>query len=47
MKGTVWRERDGVMSVEEILFDTEERMEKALTKLKQDLAGIRTGRANP
>ena len=35
------------MSVEEILFDTEERMEKALAKLKQDLAGIRTGRANP
>jgi ribosome recycling factor len=35
------------MSVEEILFDTEERMEKALAKLKSDLAGIRTGRANP
>jgi ribosome recycling factor len=35
------------MSVEEILLDTEERMEKALAKLKQDLAGIRTGRANP
>lgn len=35
------------MSVEEILFDAEERMEKALAKLKQDLAGIRTGRANP
>jgi ribosome recycling factor len=35
------------MSVEEILFDTEERMEKALAKLKQDLTGIRTGRANP
>jgi ribosome recycling factor len=36
-----------VMSVEEILFDAEERMEKALAKLKQDLTGIRTGRANP
>jgi ribosome recycling factor len=35
------------MSVEEILFDAEERMEKALGKLKQDLTGIRTGRANP
>ncbi len=35
------------MSVEEILLDTEDRMEKALAKLKQDLAGIRTGRANP
>jgi ribosome recycling factor len=35
------------MNVEEILFDAEERMEKALAKLKQDLTGIRTGRANP
>jgi len=35
------------MSVEDILFDAEERMEKALSKLKQDLTGIRTGRANP
>lgn len=35
------------MSTEEILFDVEERMEKALAKLKGDLAGIRTGRANP
>lgn len=35
------------MSVEEILFDAEERMDKALAKLKQDLTGIRTGRANP
>jgi ribosome recycling factor len=35
------------MPAEEILFDAEERMEKALAKLKQDLAGIRTGRANP
>jgi len=35
------------MSAEEILLDAEERMEKALAKLKQDLTGIRTGRANP
>ena len=35
------------MTAEEILFDAEERMEKALAKLKSDLTGIRTGRANP
>lgn len=35
------------MTAEEILFDAEERMEKALGKLKSDLTGIRTGRANP
>lgn len=35
------------MTGEEILFDVEERMEKAVTKLKRDLAGLRTGRANP
>lgn len=35
------------MSADEILFDVEERMEKAVDKLKHDLAGIRTGRANP
>lgn len=35
------------MSVDDILFDAEERMEKALAKLKQDLTGIRTGRASP
>jgi ribosome recycling factor len=35
------------MSAEEILFDAEERMEKALGKLRSDLNGIRTGRANP
>ncbi len=35
------------MSAEEILFDVEERMEKTLDRLKHDLAGIRTGRANP
>jgi len=35
------------MNSEEILLDVEERMEKAIRKLKGDLAGIRTGRANP
>jgi ribosome recycling factor len=36
-----------LMSADEILLDVEERMEKAVDKLKHDLAGIRTGRANP
>ena len=35
------------MNADEILLDVEERMEKAVDKLKHDLAGIRTGRANP
>jgi ribosome recycling factor len=35
------------MSADDILLDVEERMEKAIRKLKSDLAGIRTGRANP
>jgi ribosome recycling factor len=35
------------MSAESILLDVEERMEKAVVILKQALAGIRTGRANP
>jgi ribosome recycling factor len=35
------------MSSDEILLDSEERMEKAIHKLKSDLTGIRTGRANP
>lgn len=35
------------MSADEILIDAEERMEKALAVLKNSLAGIRTGRANP
>ena len=35
------------MTVDEILLDVEGRMEKAVAKLKSDLAGIRTGRANP
>lgn len=35
------------MSEDEILLDVEERMEKAVGVLKEALAGIRTGRANP
>ena len=35
------------MSVEEITLDAEERMEKAVSKMKNDLTGIRTGRATP
>jgi ribosome recycling factor len=35
------------MTSDEILLDGEERMEKAINKLKSDLTGIRTGRANP
>jgi ribosome recycling factor len=35
------------MTDDEILLDTEERMEKAIGVLKSALAGIRTGRANP
>ena len=35
------------MSADEILFDAEERMEKAISVLKNNLGGIRTGRANP
>jgi ribosome recycling factor len=35
------------MTADEILLDTEERMEKALSVLKHSLSGIRTGRANP
>jgi ribosome recycling factor len=35
------------MTSEEILFDVEERMEKAVSNLKEELRGIRTGRASP
>lgn len=35
------------MSSDEILLDVEERMEKAISVLKDALGGIRTGRANP
>lgn len=35
------------MQADEILLDIEDRMDKAVAKLRRDLAGIRTGRANP
>ena len=35
------------MSPDEILMDSEDRMQKAIDVLKKNLAGIRTGRANP
>jgi ribosome recycling factor len=35
------------MESEEILLDVEDRMEKTVAKLKRNLIGIRTGRANP
>ena len=35
------------MPADEILFDAEERMEKAIEVFKKSLSGIRTGRANP
>ena len=35
------------MSADDILLDAEERMEKAVEVLRTNLAGIRTGRANP
>lgn len=35
------------MSADEILMDSEERMEKAIQILRNNLSGIRTGRANP
>jgi ribosome recycling factor len=35
------------MPADDILLDTEDRMEKAISVLKNALAGIRTGRANP
>jgi ribosome recycling factor len=35
------------MTSEEILFDAEERMEKAVSVFKDELRGLRTGRATP
>src|SRR5215210_4078606 len=35
------------MSSDEILFDAEERMEKAVGVFKDELRGLRTGRATP
>ncbi|MCL2117677.1 MAG: ribosome recycling factor [Planctomycetaceae bacterium] len=35
------------MQADDILLDVEDRMQKAVAKLKKELTGIRTGRANP
>ena len=35
------------MTADEILMDTEERMEKAVNVFRDDLRGMRTGRASP
>src|SRR6476619_5130726 len=35
------------MAADDILLDVEDRMDKAVAKLTNDLSGIRTGRANP
>jgi ribosome recycling factor len=35
------------MAADDILLDVEDRMEKAIGNLKNQLSGIRTGRANP
>jgi len=35
------------MSTDEILLDVEDRMEKAVARLRKGLTGVRTGRANP
>jgi ribosome recycling factor len=35
------------MTTDEILFDAEERMEKAITVFRDELRGLRTGRATP
>src|SRR6266487_1984582 len=35
------------MTTEEILFETEERMEKAINVFRDELRGLRTGRATP
>lgn len=35
------------MTIDEVTLDADERMEKAVSKLKSDLNGIRTGRAAP
>jgi len=42
----VTRETKDTM-IDEALFEAEEKMEKALEVTKEDLAGIRTGRAHP
>lgn len=40
-------ESETTMTTDEILMDVEERMEKAVSNLKEELRGIRTGRASP
>ena len=35
------------MSIEEMMLNGEEKMEKAVNSLKKEYASIRTGRANP
>src|SRR5260370_2001870 len=35
------------MTTDEILFDTEERMEKSVNVFRDELRGLRTGRATP
>jgi ribosome recycling factor len=39
-------EKARTMSIEEITFEAEERMEKSVTLLAEQLRGVRTGRAN-
>ena len=40
------REETLMADIDEILMSTEERMEKAITALKENFMGVRTGRAN-
>jgi ribosome recycling factor len=47
-KGTAHaRSGKGDAVIDETLFDAEEKMEKAVAVARDDLASIRTGRANP
>lgn len=40
------REETLMADIDEILMSAEERMEKAITALKENFMGVRTGRAN-
>jgi ribosome recycling factor len=40
-------QRAGVAVIDDTLLDAEEKMDKAVTVAKEDLSGIRTGRAHP
>src|SRR6266480_3997763 len=40
-------QRTNPMTTDEVLFDMEERMEKAVTVYRDELRGLRTGRATP